>query len=284
MAQAKKPAAKKTAAKAAPAPAVVEETVAAPVAAPAPVKETWEYKDRLYEITSGRKPLAFTVPTVHSARTPLLYFDKDKGYQRELRYATNQPSPFVDEQEGTATLGRIVFRDGILRVPKENVALQKLLSLYHPYTLQGRIIEYKPEQIAENETDWIELELEAMTIAKSMDIDEAEAILRAQFGSKQVSEASSKELKRDLLIFARRQPVLFLDLANDDNVMLRNIGIRATEMGILVLSDDQRTFTFGSNGRKLLTVPFNEHPYSALAAYFKTDEGMEVLRAVEKQL
>ena len=283
MAQAKKPAVKKPAAKPAAVETVVEETVAAPVAA-RPPKDTWEYKDRLYEITSGRKPLAFTVPTVHSARTPLLYFDKEVGYNRELRYATNQRSPFVDEQEGTATLGRIVFRDGILRVPKENVVLQKLLSLYHPYTLDGRIMEYKPEAIAENEVDWIELELEAMSIAKSMDIDEAEAILRAQYGSKQIAEASSKELKRDLLIFARRQPTLFLELANDDNVILRNIGIKATEMGILMLSQDQRTFTFGSNGRKLLTVPFNEHPYSALAAYFKTDEGMEVLRAVEKQL
>ena len=238
----------------------------------------------MYEITSGRKPLAFTLPTVHSARTPLLYFDEELGYNRELRYATNQRSPFVDEQEGTATLGRIVFRDGLLRVPKENIVLQKLLSLYHPFMLQGRIMEYKPEQIAENETDWIELELEAMTVAKSMDIDEAEAILRAQYGSQQVSNASSKELKRDLLILARNQPSLFLDLANDDNVMLRNIGIKATETGILNLSQDQRTFTYASNGRKLLTVPFNEHPYSALAAYFKTDEGMEVLRAVEKQL
>lgn len=283
MAQAKKPAAKPAAKKTAPAPAVVEETVAAPVAAPAPV-DTWVIKDRLYEITSGRKPLAFTLPTVHSARTPLLYFDEELGYNRELRYATNQRTPFVDEQQGTATLGRIVFRDGILRVPKENVVLQKLLSLYHPYTLQGRIMEYKPEQIAANETDWIELELEAMTVAKSMDIDEAEAILRAQYGSQQVSNASSKELKRDLLILARNQPSLFLDLANDDNVMLRNIGIKATETGILNLSQDQRTFTYASNGRKLLTVPFNEHPYSALAAYFKTDEGMEVLRAVEKQL
>lgn len=283
MAQAKKPAATPAAKKTAPAPAVVEETVAAPVASPAPV-DTWVIKDRLYEITSGRKPLAFTLPTVHSARTPLLYFDEELGYNRELRYATNQRTPFVDEQQGTATLGRIVFRDGILRVPKENVVLQKLLSLYHPYTLQGRIMEYKPEQIAENETDWIELELEAMTVAKAMDIDEAEAILRAQYGSQQVSNASSKELKRDLLILARNQPSLFLDLANDDNVMLRNIGIKATETGILNLSQDQRTFTYASNGRKLLTVPFNEHPYSALAAYFKTDEGMEVLRAVEKQL
>jgi hypothetical protein len=283
MAQAKKPAAKPAVKKTAPAAAVVEETVAAPPAPPAPV-DTWVIKDRLYEITSGRKPLAFTLPTVHSARTPLLYFDEELGYNRELRYATNQRTPFVDEQQGTATLGRIVFRDGILRVPKENIVLQKLLSLYHPYTLQGRIMEYKPEQIAANETDWIELELEAMTVAKSMDIDEAEAILRAQYGSQQVSNASSKELKRDLLILARNSPSLFLDLANDDNVMLRNIGIKATETGILSLSQDQRTFTYASNGRKLLTVPFNEHPYSALAAYFKTDEGMEVLRAVEKQL
>ena len=27
-----------------------------------------------------------------------------------------------------------------------------------------------------------------------------------------------------------------------------------------------------------LTVPFEEHPYSALAAWFKTDEGIEVLK------
>ena len=282
MAQAKKPAAKKPAANPATAAAVVEQVIEAP--APAAPVDTWVFKDRLYELTSGRQPLAFTLPTVHSARTPLLYFDEKVGYNRELRYATNQRTPFVDEQEGTATLGRIVFRDGILRVPKENVVLQKLLSLYHPYTLQGRIMEYKPEQIAESETDWIELELEAMTAAKAMDIDEAEAILRAQYGSQQVSNASSKELKRDLLILARNSPGLFLDLANDDNVMLRNIGIKATETGILALSQDQRSFTYASNGRKLLTVPFNEHPYSALAAYFKTDEGMEVLRAVEKQL
>ena len=142
MAQAKNTATKKTAAKPAAAPAVVEQVIEAQ--APTQPVDTWAFKDRLYELTSGRKPLAFTLPTVHSARTPLLYFDEEIGYNRELRYATNQRTPFVDEQEGTATLGRIVFRDGILRVPKENIVLQKLLSLYHPYTLQGRIMEYKP--------------------------------------------------------------------------------------------------------------------------------------------
>ena len=116
-----------------------------------------------------------------------------------------------------------------------------------------------------------------------MDIDLAEAIMRVEMGSK-VSEISSKELKRDLLVFAKRNPALFLELANDDNVQLRNFGIKATEMGIIRLSSDQRTFHWGSNDRKLMTVPFEEHPYSALAAWFKTDEGMEVYSNIEKQL
>ena len=120
-------------------------------------------------------------------------------------------------------------------------------------------------------------------IARDMDIDLAEAIMRAEVGSK-VSELSSKELKRDLLVFAKKNPVLFLELAQDDNVQLRNFGIKATELGIIRLSGDQRTFVWGTIDRKLMTVPFDEHPYSALAAWFKTDEGMEIYSNIEKRL
>ena len=66
--------------------------------------------------------------------------------------------------------------------------------------------------------------------------------------------------------------------------MLRNFGIRAVEAGILRLSTDQRHFMWGSNGRKLMNVPFDEHPYTALAHWFKTDEGMEIYSNVEKRL
>ncbi len=284
MATAKKPAAKK-------APVRKETTVETPEVSfetatempPLPKKPSWEYKDRLYELTGRRKPLVFTLPAVHSAKKPLLWFDEEKGYQREIRYATNQRSCFVDEQEGPATLGRIVFRNGVLNVPKEDVVLQRLLSMYHPFMAKGIIEEYKAEAIAENEVSWIELELDAMNAAKAMDVDEAEAILRVEFGSK-VSEMSSKELKRDLLVFARRNPQLFIELANDENVHLRNIGIKAVEQGLIALSQDQRTFSYANTGRKLMTVPFDEHPYSALASYFKTDEGMEVLNTIEKRL
>jgi hypothetical protein len=242
----------------------------------------WEIKDRLYTLKSGKKPLTYTLQSKHSSRKQLLWFDPEKGYQRELRYSTNQRSPLSDEQVGLVTLGRIMFKGGALRVPKEDVCLQKLLSLYHPGK-DSIYEEYNPVQVSINETAQIELEIEALLIAKQMDINEAEAVLRVEQGSA-VDKLSSSELKRDLLIFAKRNPALFIELANDDNVELRNIGIKATQAGIIQLSKDQRTFTYGDNQRKLMTVPFDEHPYSALAAWFKTDEGMEVLNHITKKM
>lgn len=247
-----------------------------------PVKPTWEIKDRTYVLTGTHSPLTFTIQTRHSSRFPMLWFDKETGEQKELRYATNQNSVFVQEQKGEVTLGHIVFKNGTLHVPKEKQNLQKLLSLYHP-ALNKKYREFDPVVRAVNELDDMELQLEAMNAAREMDIDQAEAILRVELGSK-VSKMTSKEIKRDLMLFAKNDPELFIELANDENVHLRNIAVKAVEQNIIKLSGDQRTVFWASNNRKLLTVPFDEHPYSAIAAFFKTDEGMEIFQSIEKKL
>jgi len=237
----------------------------------------WEIKDRTYILTRDRKPLSKSIKA-----SSIYYFDEEKGYERELKYCENQKTCFVDEMQGDQRLSHIIFRNGVLFLPKSKVVLQKLLSLYHP-NREKLYKELKPQAIAANEIDVLEMEIEALNAAQSIDVDMAEAVMRVELGSK-VSEMSSKELKRDLLLYAKRNPALFLELVNDDNVVLRNFGIRATEMGILKLSSDQRTFSWGSNDRKLMNVPFDEHPYSALAAWFKTDEGMEIYSNIEKRL
>ena len=129
----------------------------------------------------------------------------------------------------------------------------------------------------------LDLQIDALNAARNIDIDQAEAILRVELGSR-VKTMSSKELKRDLLLFARSNPQLFISLANDENVQLRNVAIRAQEAGIIRLSSDQRTFMWGSNGRKLMNVPFDENPYSAFAAFLKTDEGVEIYKSIDKKL
>ena len=237
----------------------------------------WEIKDRLYNLNLSKKPLTYIVKAAN-----IYYFDEEKGYERELKHTLNQRTPFVDEMQGEQRLDHIVFRSGSLFVPKEKTVLQKLLSLYHPH--RNKLYkEHKPVEIAETQLDWLEFEAEALMAAKNLDIDLAEAVMRVELGSK-VSTMSSKELKRDLLLFAKRDPRLFLELVTDDNIQLRNFGIKARESGIIELSSDQRTFTWASTGRKLMNVPFDEHPYSALAAWFKTDEGMEIYSNIEKRL
>ncbi len=237
----------------------------------------WELKDRMYKLTGDKQPLSHWFKS-----RGLYYFDEELGYEREIMYSENQKTVFVDEMKGQVVRGRIIFRNGILSVPKNKVTLQKMLSIYHPQAGNSWVEVSEKKQAVEDLED-INIEIDALIAARQMDIDMAEAIMRVELGSK-VTEMSSKELKRDLLLFAKNNPELFLELAKDDNVHLRNIGIKANEMGILKLSGDQRTFMWGSTDRKVMNVPFDEHPYSALAAYFKTDEGMEILKTIEKRL
>ena len=278
---------KKTAVKSQPAqveePAVEQEVFTAPVVEKKQAKkDTWEFKDRTYYLISNKQPIVMTLPGRHTRKRSLLWFDPERGYQRELRYATNQQSVFVDEQEGPSTLDHIIFRNGTLTVPKEKQNLQKLLSLYHP--LRDKLYsEFNAVKNAEDELDIIELELDALNLARELDIEMLEAILRVDQGSR-VKDMTSKEIKRDALIYAKRNPAAFMDLAQDENVQLRNFGVKAVEQKFIVLSQDQRTFSWGSTGRKLFTIPFDENPYSALAAWFKTDEGVEVFQNLQKRL
>ncbi len=240
-------------------------------------EDGWEIRDRMYRLTGSKKPLSRIIKSAN-----IYYFDEEQGYERELKYCQNQKTVFVDEMQGDQRMEHIIFRSGMLVVEKEKTVLQKFLSLYHPQR-DVTFYEEKPAIKAANEVEIIELEIDALTAARNLDIDMAEAVMRVEKGSK-VSNLSSKELKRDLLIFAKKNPKLFLDLVNDENVVLRNFGIKATEAGVLNLSGDNRTFTWGTTGRKLMNVPFDEHPYSALAAWFKTDEGMEIYSNIEKRL
>ena len=162
----------------------------------------WEIKDRMYLLKGGKKPLSRSIKSAN-----IYYFDEEKGYERELKYCQNQKTSFVDEMKGDQRLEHIIFRAGNLFVEKEKVTLQKLLSLYHPH--KGSIYEeYKPAALAADEIDTLNMQVDALVAARNIDIDMAEAIMRVEVGSK-VSDLSSKELRRDLLVFARNNPKLF---------------------------------------------------------------------------
>lgn len=239
--------------------------------------KNWEIKDRTYILKNGMSPLTYKIRS-----TGMLYFDEAKGINREIRYAENQKSLFVDEQDGFAQLKHIVFQDGVLVVPKSQPLLQQLLSLYHPDRLNlWEEIDHVKEAV--DDISIIELELEALKLVQELDVEHLEAILRTEIGS-DVTTMSSKEIKRDCYLFAKNDPELFIEVAKDEDIKLRNLANRCVEAGIVKLTDDNTVFKWSTNGKKIMTVPFDEHPYAAFARFLKTDEGVDVMKAIEKKL
>ena len=239
--------------------------------------KNWELKDRSYVLSGGMSPLTYKIRSVG-----MLWFDEDKKINRELRYAPNQKSLFVDEQDDRVQIEHVIFENGVLYVPRTNVVLQQLLSNYHPEA--GKVWEEIDElQEAVDDIDQIELELEALKLVQELEIEHLEAILRTELGS-EVTTMSSKEIKRDCYLFAKNNPSLFTEIANDEDIKLRNLANRSVENGVVNLTDDNTTFKWSKTGKKILTVPFDEHPYTAFARFLKTDDGINVMKAIEKKL
>ena len=243
-------------------------------------EKSWEVKDRTYRLLVG-SPLTWTIQTKHTRKKPLLYFDEEAGINREIRYATNQNSIFVDDQDGYATLGHVIFEDGMLIVPKSQQPLQKLLSLYHPSS-GTQWEEVDNDQKAKDAVEVAEKVLDALNLVTELEEDHLISVLRTEHGS-QVSSWTPSQLKRMGFAMANKDPKLFIELAGDEEIQLRNTAVLAVEAGIVKLTNKNTQFVTKS-GKKLFTVPFDENPYQAFARWFKTDEGVDVLKSIEKKL
>lgn len=240
-------------------------------------------KDRVYMLKSQSTPLSFMLASRNTRRFPLMYFDEEKGVNRSLRYARNQKTPFEDEQDDNAILEPVVFEDGFLRVSKNNPVLQWFLSLHPGF---GKVFEeVNTEKDAVQDVYNMDVELDAEIAAREMSIDVAESIARVIMGS-DVSRMTSAEIKRDIRMYSRRNPVEFLEMLDDPMIKLQSLSQKALDERILILKNKGRDvyFNLKDNKKKMITVPFEEKPVTAIAAYLQTDEGIEVMSMLEKKL
>jgi len=238
-------------------------------------------ENKVYKLTKNAAPLSFMLSTRHSRRKPLLYFDGK--INRALRYASNQKSPFEDEQDGNAILEPIVFENGFLSVPKENQVLQHFLSI-HPSN--GTVfIEVNKEQDAQGELETMNLEADAVLAARSMDISQMEMVARVMLDINP-DKLSSTELRRDMMILAKRYPADFLEAVEDPEMDMYSKVTLMIQKGILGLRNNGRNvhYNLKNNKKRMMTVPFGEDPKTAIAAYLQSDEGIEVLKLLDKHL
>jgi hypothetical protein len=247
------------------------------------MKKKAEIKDRVYRLTRKSAPLSFMLPSKSSKRSPLLWFDEENGVNRELRYATNQQSPFKEEQDGNAIVRPIVFENGLLQVPKRNQALQTFLS-YHP--MNGvKFEEVDLAKDAATEVENLNVEVDALIAAKELTLEQTEMLGKViLFGN--VSQMSSAELKRDILIYAKKYPKEFLSAVSDPGLQLNSTIQTFFDEKLLIFKNQKKDvyFNLPGNKKRLIQIPFGEDPVYVLASYFKSDEGIDKLEYLEKKL
>ena len=246
-------------------------------------KNTIVPKDKVYRLVSDTAPLALMISTKSSSRKPLLWYDEEKNQNRVLRYARNQKSPFEDEQDGNLILEPVVFEDGLLMVPKSNPVLQEFLK-YHPGN--GVVFEEaNEEQDAEEVVERLNAEVDALVAARQLELEQIEAVSRVLFGNKS-SMTSTAELKRDLLIYAKQDPMGFLDILEDDSLQLRSTVQSFFDAGLLTFRKDKTEVWFNtkSNKKRMLAVPYGEDAINSATSYLQSDDGIEVLKMLEASL
>lgn len=239
-----------------------------------------KFVNKSYKLKEDVAPLSYMLPTRHTKRFPLLWFDEETGENRALRYSRNQESIFEDEQDGNVILEPIVFEDGFLNVSKTNQTLQKFLSI-HP--LNGtRFVEINKEKDAKKDMEILSVEVDALIEAKKMDIEQLETIGRVLLGD--VSKLTTAELKRDMLVYARNYPHDFLNIIKDPQIKLQSTVQEFFDAGLLQSKKQSIHFNLEKNKSRMVTIPAGEDPLAMVAEFLRSDEGIESLKLLEKTL
>lgn len=238
--------------------------------------------DKVYRLKTG-SPLSYSLASRNHQRFPLMWFDETKQQNRALRYAVNQKSPFEDEQDGNAIMEPIMFEDGFLSVPRTNPVLQEFLH-YHP--LNGIVFtEIDEQKEADEEVADMNLEIDALIAARELSLQQIETLTRVMF-DKDPSTISTEILRRDILVYAKTEPVDFLNILNDPELQFQAKIRLFFEKRLLALRNNDREvwFNTSTNKKKMLSIPFGEDVYETTGHFLQSDEGIDHLKMLEAML
>lgn len=239
-----------------------------------------EPKDRVYLLKGEASPLSYYIASKDTPRRRLLYYNEETNSNHALRYARNSNSPFQEEQDANVILEPIVFEDGVLNVPKNNPVLQEFLH-YHPSN-GGEFYEFDNEKDAQEDMMMLYDQLDAQLAARDLDVSTLESVARLLMGSN-VESMKTSELKRDVMMFAKRYPQDFMEAINDPELKVTNIAARAMSDGYLSYRNNKKEIFYNlkDNKKKLMTIPFGEDPLYVLSSYLQSDEGLDLYKYLD---
>jgi hypothetical protein len=243
-----------------------------------------EYSFKEFDNTQS-KPSSFKIISgggiVCPIRTNVTVFDKQKNKVRQIRYAPNEPSIYVEEQSEHAQREHIIFRNKMLFVPVEKPNLLQFL-LNHPDNRAngGGLFEMiDKSRSAEEELEREFTQFDAISMVRDKDISE---LLPVAMFLGINTKRKSAEIRRDLLMDAKKNPTRFVELFDNPQVKCKSAVIQAVEFQILKEKADGM-YWFDSN-RLIITAAAGLDPADVMSRFCLTEKGAPVYDRLLEEL
>lgn len=249
-------------------------------------------KPKLFKLTHRNETPATEgrfYPGIQRIPSEDVIFDPETKKSVPIRYSINEESIYKSEQPSHVELTDIIVTNGSLRVYEDQPNLLLYLRLCNwnkdnPNRVQGSshiFFEYDPEAVAAQAIDDEEVEIDARHAAKTMEIDE---LVELALGVGMNVNRSAKEVRHDMMQFAKRSPREFLEAMDDPKVKRKTEVLQAIELG--VIRKEQRAIwlkeTLGDVS--IHVIPVGQDPLDHFVdATLFTKEGEDAWGKVEKK-
>jgi hypothetical protein len=242
---------------------------------------------KVYQLASKKTPLNFMLQSSDKKSKSLLFYDEEKKEQRAMRYAPNQRTIFIDEQqEDIARVGTIIFHDGTLFVSNREPLLQTFLD-HHPGNVAnkgGTFVEVDHSAENEAQIEMMDFELEARILAKDLSMNEMVNLIR-KINPSEVDKMDSSEIKRDVKVLARNNPHKFMELVEieEGDTATDDLVAQAIDQKLIQFRNNktQVFYTLEDKKTRFFKVPEGKHPENSLREFLMTDEGIEIYKELE---
>jgi hypothetical protein len=241
-----------------------------------PVQNTGR-KQKIYQLVEGGG-VWFKL-----SQKDITIYDSEKDTVRSIRYCSNEPSIYVDEQSQNGRRAQIVFVDKMLGVPASQPNLQDYLEKHPGNTKNGGNTFYEINH--EQKTDTLIqdefLAHDAISLIREKSIDDLIPVILYLGIS---LEQRNQEIRRELLIEAKSNPQAFIQLFDNPLVKMRASISLAASNGILKINQDG-VFWAESN-RLILATPVGQDGVDMMTKFCLSEKGslvhQEILKRLEK--
>jgi len=103
---------------------------------------------------------------------------------------------------------------------------------------------------------------------------------------KDVSRMTTAELRRDVLVYAKKDPVGFMNMINDPSLQASSSVRMFFEKGLLSFRNNNKEVWYStpSNKKKMMNIPYGEDPYEMVMNYLQSEDGIDDLKMLENFL